>query len=233
MAKKKPFVLVVIPARGGSKRLPRKAIIPLAGKPLLCYTIEEASKSRLDKIIVTTEDAGVAAVARKYRNIVVIDRPDNLAQDDTSMIAVMQHAVKVIETKTAVDIIVLLQPTSPLRIAKDIDDCLEKVLNGADSAETFCQVKHYPHGMFHIDGDKARPYDEKGLKKYQRIQDAPKLYRENGAVYVVKRDVLMRENTLYGKNHRAVIMPEERSVDIDTALDLKFAEAIIDENKNR
>jgi len=234
MAGKKPFVLAVIPARGGSKRLPRKAIIPLAGKPLLCYTIEEALKSKLlDKIVVTTEDDEIASVARKYRGITVIDRPERLAQDDSPMAAVVEHAVKFTDGKDIADIIVLLQPTSPLRKAKDIDDCIEKVLDGADSAETFCEVKYYPHGMFRIEGDKATPYDEEGLKKYQRIQDAPKLYRENGAVYAVKKQVLIRENNFYGKDHRAIVMPEERSVDIDTFLDLKLAEVIINENKNR
>jgi len=234
MARKKPFVLAIIPARGSSKRLPRKAVTLLAGKPLLSHTIEEALKSKmLDKVVVTTEDAEVAAVTRKYSGILIVDRPAKLAQDNTPMIAVVQHAVKTIEEKTPVDIIVLLQSTSPLRTAEDIDDCVEKVLKGADSAETFCEVKHYPHGMFRIEGDKAEPYDAVGLKKYKRIQDVPKLYMENGAVYVVKRNVLMKGNTFYGKEHKAVLMPEERSVDVDTILDLKLAEAIINENKNR
>jgi len=233
MAKKKAFVLGIIPARGRSKRLPRKAIAMLAGKPLLSYTIEEALKSEmLDKIVVTTEDAEIAAVAKKYP-IAVIDRPMNLAQDETPMFKVIQHAVKSVEIENPVDIVVVLQPTSPFRTAKDIDDCVDKVLKGADSAETFCEVKHYPHGMFSIDGDKAKPFDEAGLKKYHRIQDAPKLFRENGAVYVMKRDILMSENTFYGKDHRAIVMPEERSVDIDTFLDLKLTEVIINENKNR
>jgi len=236
MKNKKPLILAIIPARGGSKSIPRKNIKNLAGKPLIVYTIETALKSDfLDRVIVSTDDEEIAEVARKYGAEVVV-RPKKLAEDETPTLPVLQHVVKYLEEKEnyKVDVVVVLQPTSPLREVSDIDNSIKKVLDtNADSVETFCQVNYLPSCMFKIIGDKAIPLDRKSLEKYKGRQDFPELYKENGAVFVVRRNVLMRKNTVYGVDHRAVIMPKERSIDIDDIIDFKLAELIINEkNKN-
>ena len=225
---KKTNVLAIIPARGGSKRIPKKNIRNLAGKPLICYSIEAAKRSKfINKIIVSTDDMEIAKIAGKC-GAEVIMRPKSLAQDKTPTIPVLQHAVSFLKENEnySPEIIVLLQPTSPLRNSGDIDITIKKLIDeNSDSAETFCEVKEHPASMFRIKNGMAFPIDKKNLKK--RTQDLPKLYRENGAVYAFKKDLLMKKGTVYGKKHLPVIMPAERSIDIDEEIDFSIAELIM------
>jgi len=124
-------------------------------------------------------------------------------------------------------VVVVLQPTSPLRSEKYIDEAVEKLLRtGADSVVTVCEVKHHPFWSFTAKGDKLYPFSKKGITTSRR-QDLPMIYAVNGAVYAVRRDVLFEQNSLYGKDTRAVVMPYEESLDIDNYFDLFIAEMVL------
>jgi CMP-N,N'-diacetyllegionaminic acid synthase len=222
-------ILAIIPARGGSKRLPGKNIKPLGGQPLLLRTVNAARASRLiDRIVVSTDDEAIATVAKKA-GVEVIRRPASLARNKTPIIPVLLHVVDLLFKKECYrpEIIVLLQVTSPLRTTEDIDATIRRVIEGADSAETFCTMKDHPYYAFAIDrNENARPLDPKHVT--MRSQDLPKLYKENGAVFAMTIGTLRKEG-LYGKKHRAVIMPSERSIDIDEPIDFKIAEVLLRE----
>jgi N-acylneuraminate cytidylyltransferase/CMP-N,N'-diacetyllegionaminic acid synthase len=224
---KKPRTVGVIPARGGSKGIPRKNIQELAGRPLISYTIEAALKSKtLNRVIVSTDDIKIAEISRSYGAEVPFLRPVELASDDTPGLLVIQHTIKHIEEVegNTVDIVVVLQPTSPLRSERHIDMAVEKLLKtGADSVVTVCKVKHHPFWSFVAKGDRLYPFSEKGITVSKR-QDLPEIYAVNGAVYAVKRDVLFEQNSVFGRDTRAVVMPNEESVDIDDYFDLFIAE---------
>lgn len=222
-------VVAIIPARGGSKGIPRKNIRNLAGKPLIAYTIEAAKKSRyINQIVVSTDDQEIAEISQSYGVEVPFLRPTELAADDTPMLLVVQHAVRFLEEKgTNIEIVVLLQPTSPLRSEQDIDRAIGKLLTtNADSVVSVSKVKKHPLWMVKLKEDRLIWFSENPLEVTRR-QDLPELYALNGAVYVVRRDVLIKENSVYGKDIRAIVMNEEESVDIDTMFDLSIAEMII------
>jgi len=226
-------ILAIIPARGSSKGMPRKNIRLLCGKPLIAYTIETALKSKLvDRVVVSTEDKEIADISKEH-GAEVISRPPELAQDDTPSFPVFQHAITHLEEVNDYHpkIIVILQPTSPLRIVEDIDRAIEGFLEAKyDSVVSVCEVEHPPHWMYTLAGERLKPLIEGG-KKVVRRQDAPKVYRLNGAVYVSSRDTAMKENRVLGRDTKAYIMPLERSIDIDTELDFKLAEFLMRERK--
>lgn len=222
----------IIPARGGSKTVPRKNIKPLSGKPLIYYTIREAKKSSyLSRIIVSTEDKEIAEIASNY-GAEVMERPEELAGDDTPTLPVLQHILGCLAEKEDYrpEVVVVLQPTSPLRTVEDIDGAIKKSLEtNCDSVVSICETEHPPYLMYTLDGDKLKPVIKEG-EKISRRQDAPQVYRLNGAVYVTYRDIIMKENRVLGRDTRAYIMPQERSIDIDTELDFKLAGILL---KNR
>lgn len=222
-------ILAIIPARGGSKRIPGKNIKLLAGKPLIAYTIESATKSKLiDKVVVSTDDPRIAEVSKKY-GAEIIERPAELAQDETPTLPVMIHVLDVLEEKQQYrpDFIILLQPTCPLRNEEDINNVIRLMIRGADSAQTFCKAVQHPAYMVTIKNGTATPIDKKGYAT--RSQDLPEVYAKNGAVYGVTYDLLMNKKTLYGKNNKAAIMPIERSVEIDELSEFKLAEFYLKE----
>lgn len=225
-----PKKLAIIPARGTSKGVVRKNIRPLFGKPLIVYSIEQTLKSKhLTKIIVSTEDEEIAEIAKGCGIEVPFLRPPELARDDTPTLSVLQHAVRFLEEHQGyrADIIVTLQPTSPLRTASHIDEAIEQLINtNADSVVSLCVAEHSPYWMKKIEGDRVIPFLEGG-ERYTRRQDLPKVYRLNGAVYVTRYDVLMMQNRVLGNDTRAIIMSQEDSIDIDTEYDLKLAELIL------
>jgi CMP-N,N'-diacetyllegionaminic acid synthase len=153
-------------------------------------------------------------------------RPTELAKGDTPGILVIQHAIKYLEEveDCKVGIAVVLQPTSPLRSERYIDEAIEKLLKtGADSVVTVCKVKHHPFWSFVAKGDRLYPFSEKGITVSKR-QDLPEIYALNGAVYAVRRNVLFEQNSVLGRDTRAVVMSDEESVDIDDYFDLFIAE---------
>jgi CMP-N,N'-diacetyllegionaminic acid synthase len=224
----KTKILAVIPARGGSKGLPHKNIRHINGKPLIYHTIKEAQESRfLDRIIVSTDDREIAKIAESC-GVEVITRPAELAMDDTPSLPVFQHAIRYLEEAgDSYDIVVILQPTSPLRTAADIDGAIKKYLQtGCGSVVSVCRTEHPPHWMYTLQGDILKPVIEGG-DKITRRQDMPEVYRLNGAISVTHRDNIMKQNRIISDDTRAFIMPEERSIDIDSEIDLMLAELLM------
>jgi D-3-phosphoglycerate dehydrogenase / 2-oxoglutarate reductase len=224
--------LGVIPARGGSKSVPRKNIAPVHGKPLITYTIEAAQRSRLlTHFLVSSDDAEIMAVARQYGAPVPFIRPAELATDTAPSLPVVQHAVGEMERIHGItyDYVVLLQPTTPLRLSEDIDAALEKLAaTGADSVISVCDVGAYhPARMRQIVDDRLVELPIREPKEMARRQDLPPVYIRNGAIYAVKRDVVMLQNSMSGSDCRPYIMPEERSVNVDSKLDLLLAEILL------
>jgi len=217
--------LAIIPARKGSVGVPGKNTRLLNGKPLIAYTIEAAQKSLLiSKIVVTTDDANVKEIALRY-GIEVIDRPSELAKSDTPMLPVLQHAVR--EAGGSYEAIVLLQPTSPLRKSGQIDECVKKFLEcNYDCVYSVTENRENPYWSFSTKGDKLVPLFPIDATKTLR-QELEKTYRINGAVYVFRKDVLVKASSFpLTDNISFIIMPPEDSVDIDTEFDFKIAEAL-------
>ncbi len=235
MAKRKK-IIAIIPARGGSKGVPRKNIKLLNGSPLISYAIRAALKSKyIDRVIVSTDDKEIAEVAIKYKAEVPFIRPAKLAQDASATLPVLQHAIKYLAEKENYnpDLVVLLQPTSPLTLVSDINQAIEKIVKTkTNSCVSLCEISERPEWMFvfeKINGNKIKPFLEKPGKKINR-QELPKIFRLNGALYVTKKDVLMKKNIITDRtNSSAIIMPAERSVDIDRPVDFCIIEAIMEQ----
>lgn len=229
-------IVGIIPARSGSKGIPDKNIRNLAGKPLIAHTIESAINSKLiSRLIVSTDAENIAEISRKYGAEAPFLRPIELAQDDIPTLPVLQHAIRFLEKKQGYkpDIIVSLQPTSPLRKTQHIDKAIKKLIEtDADSIVSLCEVEHSPYWMKRINGDRVFDFVE-GSEKYARRQDLPKVYRVNGAVYVTRYNVLMNQNRILGNDTRAIIMDKEDSIDIDDELDFKLAELILAQRMRR
>jgi len=228
---KEQKILAVITARGGSKGIPQKNLRTLLGKPLIAYSIQAAVQSRtLNKVIVSTDDENIANVSKQYGAEVPFLRPKHLAIDTATSLSVLLHAVKYLEEKEdyLADIIVCLQPTSPLRSAEDIDQAVTLCTStDADSVVSLCQAEHHPYWMKKVVKGRVYPLIGADGNKYTRRQDLPPVYRLNGAIYVTKRKVLMEEERVLGEHTLAYIMPQERSIDIDAPIDLKLAELIM------
>ncbi len=225
-------VLGVIPARSGSKGIPNKNCAPLLGKPLLSYTCEQARASRtLTRIILSTDDKEIAACGQNCGVEIPFMRPKQFAQDDTPMLDVLRNVLETLEKKESYrpDIIVVLQPTSPLRRTDDIDAAVEKLVqNHSDSVVSVTAVPHQfsPGSILQLEDGCLVPY----LNEPQvlRRQDKPVLYARNGpAVLAVRRDVIMERNSLYGTVCHPLMMPAERSVDIDDPDDIWRAEKLL------
>ncbi|WPK12399.1 acylneuraminate cytidylyltransferase family protein [Lysinibacillus louembei] len=225
----KPKILAIIPARGGSKGVPRKNIRDFAGKPLIAWTIEEAKKSKyLSRTILSSEDEEIIAVAEQYDCEVPFVRPLILAQDDTPGIVPVLHAI---EQCPGFDYVVLLQPTSPLRTVEDIDGCIEKILyHQADFCVSVTEPEKSPYWMYTMNEHEIM----KPLFKLESIpsrrQDLRKVYALNGAIYVAKVDKLLQEKSFLTANTLGYVMSEEKSFDIDNLRDFKVCEYLHLEN---
>jgi len=224
------LVLAVIPARGGSKGVPNKNIRSIAGKPLIAYTIEAAKGSQvLTQTVISTDSEEIALIAKGLGGQVPFLRPAKLATDMAASLAVIQHAVKHTENhlNCIFDIIVMLQPTCPLRTSFDIDEAVNKLIDtGADSVISVVAVGGYhPLRMKRIvSGDHLVNYIEQGEEDMRPRQILPPTYIRNGAVYATRRDVLMTEGNFVGEDCRAYVMPTVRSINIDVYEDLLVAE---------
>lgn len=224
-------VLAIVPARGGSKGVPRKNVRTLGGEPLIGHTLRVAKASRyVTRVVVSTDDAEVAAVAREYGVEVPFERPADLATDVASQMDVVLHSLREVEGLGwgAPEVIVLLQPTSPLRSVEDVDGTIGLILTGdADSAITLGPAPSHPYYMYTLDGPRPVPLlpPPAGVS---RRQDFPEVWVRNGAVYAARRDVLIGNRSFYGSALRAWTMPAERSVNIDTELDFRLAEMLLE-----
>ncbi|MEK7862807.1 MAG: acylneuraminate cytidylyltransferase family protein, partial [Chloroflexota bacterium] len=220
----------IIPVRGGSKGIPRKNLAPLLGKPLIAWTAAAALASRrLDRVVVSTDDAEIAAVARECGLEVPFMRPGSMARDQSGALEVIAHALQEIERRSAskVDAVVYLQPTSPLRTAGHIDRAVE--MYAEKSADTVVSVCRVPHNLASesqlsvaADGRVAGANAALLLRR----QDKPVRFARNGpAVLVVSRACVLERQTLYGERTFALEMTARESMDIDAAEDLDLAEA--------
>jgi N-acylneuraminate cytidylyltransferase len=231
-----PRVLAVIPARGGSKGVPRKNIRRICGRPLISYTIEHARAAQhlFHRIIVSTDDDEIASVARQYGAEVPFLRPANLAQDESPVIPMLQHAVNFVEKQDGLrmDWICLLQPTEPFRTVADLEQCLQLgFAGGCDSVISVVRVfATHPILMKRIEGDRLLPFCLEEREGTRRQEYKPPAYMRNGSIYLTRRDVLMEQDSIWGRTIRPYVMPMERSVSIDTELDLKLAEIMMMEH---
>lgn len=233
----KKLILAVITARGGSKGIPGKNIKPLGGKPLLAYSIDAAKKSKLiTHTIVSTDAPEIAKVAKKFGGEVPFLRPKELAEDKMPHLPVMRHAIEFMEKKLGVtfDFVVILHPTSPFRTTYDIDETLRKLIESrADSAVSLVDVGNdHPVKAKKLVGDRVLPYcipEPEGTRR----QDFPPAYRRSGAVYAMRRDLLMKDDRLYGDNIIGHVVPAERSVDIDTPFEWFRAEWMLKDLKKK
>lgn len=224
-------VLGLIPARGGSKGLPGKNIRNLMGKPLIAWTIEEAIVSSvLDRIIVTTDDMEIAEISKRFGAEVPFMRPAEFATDTARGIDVVFHALEWLAKHNFLyDLVVLLQPTSPLRKAEDIVRSLELFQSKkAGAVVSVCECEHSPLWTNTIGEDLSmRDFLNSSIHGKNR-QEIPDYYRLNGAVYVADWNYLERNEGFFGDKTYALVMPKERSVDIDTELDFNFAEFLLE-----
>ncbi|HQR31455.1 MAG TPA: acylneuraminate cytidylyltransferase family protein [Blastocatellia bacterium] len=227
-------ILGLIPARGGSKGVPRKNIRLLAGKPLLAYTAEAAlASNRLSRIILSTDDEEIAAVGRTCGLAVPFLRPAELALDTTPTLPVIQHAVQFLEAQgERFDAICLLQPTNPLRQTSDIDGCIE-LLESAEADTVFTMLavpaEHNPHWVYFRTADGSLRLSTGEAAPIPRRQDLPPAFHREGSVYVARRDVVMLENSLYGARVIGFEIERSRSVNIDNLEDWTKAELLIQE----
>ena len=226
-------VLGVITARGGSKGIPGKNLKLLGGRPLLDYTVEAANDTPLDRLIISTDDGRIADAAKALGCEVPFIRPAELARDETPHLPVIQHAVRWMRDQAGytADVVITLQPTSPLRSAADIAAALRMLeLSGADSVVSVNEVSAHAHPM------RMLRVDEHGMavlfatgepvkKRINRRQDLPKAWVMNGAVYACRTELLFAaEPGMYGDRVVAYPMPPERSISIDTLEDWAEAE---------
>lgn len=226
-----PSFLGVIPARGGSKGVPRKNIRLLAGIPLIVYTIRAAlSCNVITDTVLSTDDPEIRKLAIEYGAQAPFLRPAELATDMALAVPTVQHAVREMEAIRGrhYDYIAMLQPTTPLRTSEDLSVALNRLINlKADGIISVVDVDNWhPMKMKKFQGDRLVNYEQPPVENPTR-QTLPSVYMVNGALYATRRDVFMERNTFQGDFCLGYIMPAERSVNIDSELDFVLAEHLI------
>lgn len=232
------YILGVIPARGGSKGLPRKNVLSLGGKPLIVHTIEAARRSKyLSRTIVSTDDEEIGRVSRAHGAEVPFVRPADLATDTADMVSVLRHATRHVEEEEQreADLVVLLQPTSPFRTAADIDACIDRFCE-LEPNVVFSAVRSDAHPEYNlverVPGTAkvklCRPPDE----NLNRRQEAGATWTSHGAVIVFRRSALFEYPHHLGMEEVAIYeMSEDRILDIDSERDLLWAEFLLTRSK--
>ena len=219
-------IFAVIPARGGSKGIFRKNLSLISNQPLIGFSIEAAIKSRLiDRVIVSSDDDEIIKVAKSFGAEVPFKRPDEISSDKTAMIDVLKHAVNFLfEKNEVIEAIVLLQPTSPLRTEKHIDDSIAIFRkSNPSSVVSVVEVPHQynPHSVYSLNGNgELNPFNE---KKFNTRQDKQIFYARNGPAILVVKPSTILNNELYGSSCLPYFMKKEDSLDIDTKEDLDEA----------
>ena len=226
MYNKKSF-LAIIPARGGSKRLPRKNILNLCGKPLIAWSIEAGYFSKyIDKVVVSSDDDIILDIAKKFK-ATPIKRPKELASDNSPGFDAIQHTLVELDALQNYDFIVILQPTSPLRNKKHLDEAikfLEK--KRADAVISVCETDHSPLWANSLKDNLSMDtfFKDREYVLNKRSQDLEKYFRLNGAIYICKTSKLLEEKTFFlRKNIYAYKMDKRVSIDIDDQIDFEMA----------
>ena len=230
-----PRVLAVTLARGGSKSVPRKNIHPILGVPLIAYTIVEAKRSKyITRYIVSTDDDVIQEIAIRYGAEAPFLRPAHLATDEATSAEALQHAVAWVEEEEGqeYEYLVELMCTNPMKTVEAIDAAIEKLIaTGADSVIGMSKLEdHHPARIKKIVSDRIVDFCLPEIAS--RRQDLkPDAYIRNGSIYAMQRDVLMIHGMRYGaENSRPLIMPAERSVNVDTPIDFILAEILLKQN---
>jgi CMP-N,N'-diacetyllegionaminic acid synthase len=223
----KPKILGIIPARGGSKGIQGKNIRLLKGNPLIYYAVDAARKSGLvDRLVLTTDSEEIAEAGRNLGIEVPFLRPSELAQDETPMLHVLEHAVTFIESEGwKPDIILLLQPTAPLRQAIHVQEAVRMLVElKCDSVVSVVEVpRHYvPDFVLRLEDGKLRPFLDAPL--VTRRQDARPAYSRDGTIYAFRRDMFVTKHSIYGDNCRPLIIPSDQSCNLDDMEDWQEAE---------
>ena len=230
----KKKILGLICARGGSKGIPRKNIRPLGGVPLIAWSIEVARRcSFIDRTIISTDDHEIAALSQDVGADVPFIRPSELAQDDSSEWLVWQHALKTLEQEESfrADYLIVLPPTSPFRSDQDIERGIESIQDPDTdiviSVTPSCRNPYF--NMVELDPSGFADICKMAEKKISRRQDAPRVYDMTTVLYVAKTEFVLQANSIFDGRVKALMIPETRALDIDTEMDLKFAQFLISE----
>ncbi|MFC2097945.1 cytidylyltransferase domain-containing protein [Bacteroidota bacterium] len=230
-------ILAIIPARGGSKRLPGKNIRQIAGKPLITWTIDAGLKSKyISRLIVSTDNSEIADTARTYGCEVPFMRPERLSEDNTSSFDVIENCIEFLKNneKSEYDFVVLLQPTSPLRSANNIDKAIELLFEKNGKAViSVCETEHSPLWSNTLEKNLSMHNFLKPEYNKTPSQQLPEYYRLNGAIYICEIKSLLKEKNFFLKdNIYAYIMSKKESIDIDDQIDFDLAELYLkDQNK--
>lgn len=228
----KPFIVGLIPARGGSRGIPGKNVRMVAGKPLIAYTIEAARKSAcIDELVLSTDSARIAKVAKKFGLETDALRPAHLATDTAKTLDVVRYELNRLQKKLKrpIDLVVLLQPTAPLRTAQDIDGACAMFLKQKknNSLVSVCDVGGmHPKVMYTQQGDHLTPFLKTGGKA-QRRQSFERVYARNGALYLFTPKQAMEGDWVISQTPLMYLMPRERSLNIDEPFDLKLLEGVL------
>ncbi|MDT3687765.1 MAG: acylneuraminate cytidylyltransferase family protein [Pseudorhodoplanes sp.] len=223
-------ILALIPARGGSKGLPQKNILPCAGRPLIAHTIAAALTAQMKRVVVSTDDPAIAEISRQNGAEVPFMRPQALATDAARSIDVVTHALTFFDQNESwrPDWVLLLQPTSPLRTSDDIRQAISLAAGDSESDSVVSVVnseKFHPLYARRIVDGVLRPYLPS--VPISRRQDLDPVYCNNGAIYLTRTRTLIRDASLYGNRSIPYVMPFERSLDIDTEFDLRLASFLL------
>jgi len=224
-------VVAIISARGGSKGIPRKNVLPVAGKPLIAWTIEAAlGSAKLSRLLVSTDDAEIAHVSREHGAQVPFLRPSELARDESPVIDAVEHALRWVERTEGQlpEYVLLLQPTSPLRTTADIDAAIDLAeVRRADAVLSVCEASPHPYLARRVTANGSLEDFIDLPSKPGRRQDYPPAYVLNGAIYVNRVEALLASRNFQPPGAIAYVMPVERSCDIDAPIDLQIAESIL------
>ena len=224
-------IIAIIPARGGSKTIPRKNIRPLSGKPLIAHTIEAAIGSKsINRVVVSTEDEEIAEISKTY-GAEVIKRPAELAQDDSPTIDAIMHVLNWFEERNErFDIVVLLEPTSPLRKVDDLDSAIRLFIRNFDKADSLVSLGEVhlenPYIMKKVENGFVIPFTQLGTAYHQR-QQLPKVYFPYGVIYLSKVDALKRYGTFYQDRTIPYLIERWQNYEIDDNYDFICVEAIM------
>jgi CMP-N-acetylneuraminic acid synthetase len=222
-------VLSIIPARGGSKGLPRKNILDLAGKPLIAWTIEASLKSKyITDTIVSSDDDVILSISKSY-GADTLKRPDELATDSSSSESLIFHILKEQEMQNKIyDYVILLQPTSPLRDTEDIDNAFKFLVE--QNVTALISIAKYDNKVLKTFVDNDKGFIEgirNNIYPFQRRQDLPSVYMSNGAIYIIKVDEFMQNKSFWTDKTVKYVMDDIKSIDIDSVEDLIKCEKII------
>ena len=224
-------VLAIIAARGGSKGIPLKNLVKINGKPLIEYTVNSAKKSKLiSRIIISTDSTKIAKIAENLGVEVPFQRPKKISGNKATSFQVINHALKFLEKKEFYipDIVLLLQPTNPLRNEVLIDKAIRYLKNSkADTVVTVQKIRHHPFSSFWKKGEFLKPF-KNNFQKFSLRQSHPPLYHNTGDVYAFWNKTVKKYNSLYGKKIKPIILSDDFShIDIDTPFDIFVCEAIM------